>query len=354
MYEEKTYANIMSEMMASAPDGIDTSEGSLLWNACSKMAAIVEGIYEGMADVYDNILCDTQDLDHLIASGGECGVPIIEATNAQFTAKFNLAVELGTRFEHTEQDLTYYVLALIDDTAHTYTVECEDEGSEANQYLGYIEPIEFLEGFETGELTELTASGEDQEDEDTYRYRRLNSFETRPFAGNRAYYKQEIGQIDGVGAVKVERVTSSQTTVKATILSAAYKAPTSALVAAVQAAVDPTSGDGSGIAPIGAQVTVYGATENTITVQVTITYKSGYSSASIDSYVKAAIDQYFAELGQEWADSDQLVVRRSQVENRIMDIEGVLDVTACTLNSQSGNVTLTAYQVPVRGAITYG
>ena len=50
MYEDKTYENIMADMMESVPDGIDNQEGSLVYLACTKMAALGEDIYEAIAE----------------------------------------------------------------------------------------------------------------------------------------------------------------------------------------------------------------------------------------------------------------------------------------------------------------
>ena len=36
MFEEMTYETIMRSMMEDMPDDIDTSEGSLIFNACAK------------------------------------------------------------------------------------------------------------------------------------------------------------------------------------------------------------------------------------------------------------------------------------------------------------------------------
>lgn len=42
MFEDMTFENIMEAMMEEMPDDIDTSEGSLLYNACAKQAVQLE------------------------------------------------------------------------------------------------------------------------------------------------------------------------------------------------------------------------------------------------------------------------------------------------------------------------
>ena len=51
MFEDMTYENIMEAMMEEMPDDIDTSEGSLLYNACAKQAVRLEETYMFMSGV---------------------------------------------------------------------------------------------------------------------------------------------------------------------------------------------------------------------------------------------------------------------------------------------------------------
>ena len=94
-----TFENIMNQMLDEIPDGYSKDEGSLIYNAVSLMAARLEEAYENLEEVNANMMVDTQDLEHLIASGAEAGVPIKEATCATFKAKFNIAVEIGDAFQ---------------------------------------------------------------------------------------------------------------------------------------------------------------------------------------------------------------------------------------------------------------
>lgn len=51
MFEDMTFENIMEAMMKEMPDDIDTSEGSLLYNACAKQAVQLEETYMFMAGI---------------------------------------------------------------------------------------------------------------------------------------------------------------------------------------------------------------------------------------------------------------------------------------------------------------
>lgn len=51
-------------------------------------------------------------------------------------------------------------------------------------------------------------------------------------------------------------------------------------------------------------------------------------------------------------ENENLVVRVSQIENRLLNLEGVLDVSDTTLNGVSGNLAVNTEQLPILGEIT--
>lgn len=348
MYEEMTFEYIMSQMMEEMPDGIDTSEGSLIYHACAKQAARLEEAYINISQTADNLYPDTADLDHLILFGQEMGVYIEEATAAVFKGKFNVAVDIGNEF--SGDDYNYIVTELIDDVEHTYKLECEEAGSGPNGWLGELMALDDIEGLETAELVSLLVEGEEEESEESYRMRLMDSFEIKPFAGNRAYYIQEIGSMDGVGAVKVYR-NQGDGTISAVIMSDSFSKPTEEFVESVQNKVDPGNGDGEGIAPIGHIVIVSAVAEQTINIAAEIEYAEGYTYEALKTKIEYAVDNYLLELRKQWEDDVSIVIRIAGVENAIYDIDGILDVTNLKLNNAAQNITLEQNTVPTRGDV---
>jgi uncharacterized phage protein gp47/JayE len=358
MFEEYTFESIMESMMADMPDGVDTSEGSQIWHSCAKIAVRLEEAYGNLGYVWENILVDTQDLEHLIASGTEAGYPIIEARPATFSARLNIPVEQGTILTHSEEDFNYVVVAMGQEPdeggMYSALVECEEAGAEPNSIFGEIEPVDYMEEFEAGELTALITAGEDQEDEEAYRQRRLEYVGSiKPFGGNRAYYLREIGNLTGVGGVKVYRRTEGTENIVAVIQSAGYGVPSPGLIASVQEAVDPVgdTGEGLGIAPINHSVLIEGVTPLTVDVTASAAYDSGYSFAELESQILAAIDGYLLSINEAWQDGDQLMVRIAHIEARLLGIEGIIDVSETTLNGIAANLPLGANEAAVRGDV---
>lgn len=349
MYEEMTFEYILELMMEDMPDGLDTSEGSLIYHACSKCAAQLEEAYIQLGAIYENIYPDTADLDHLVLFGQEKGVYIEEATAAIFKGKFDVPVEIGSEFSGDDYD--YIVTELLDDATHTYKLECEETGTGPNSWTGEIIPLDDIDGMETAQLIELIEPGKDEEDEESYRMRLLDSFEIKPFAGNKAYYTEEIEKIEGVGGVKVYRRESG--TIPIYIISATYARPTDDIIQRVQEVVDPlqNSGDGIGIAPIGHSVTINGVIEEKINIEMVLIFDDGYSYEDLKSQIESAISEYFLELRKSWIEKDHIVVRKAGIENAIYNIEGVQDIVEIKLNDLTANVTLDENVIPVQGEV---
>jgi uncharacterized phage protein gp47/JayE len=118
--------------------------------------------------------------------------------------------------------------------------------------------------------------------------------------------------------------------------------------------VDPiqNQGKGLGIAPIGHTVTVLGCGETSVDITTNITFEAGWDWDAVKPYVESTIDEYFKELSAEWADSENIIVRISQIETRLLSLSGILDIANTTLNDSTQNLVIDADYIPIRGAIT--
>ena len=61
------------------------------------------------------------------------------------------------------------------------------------------------------------------------------------------------------------------------------------------------------------------------------------------------INKYLLELKKMWENENNIIVRISQVESKILNIEDVLDISNTTLNNGTSNIELTANQIPILG-----
>ena len=351
MYEHVTYEDILQRMLDRIPNNIDKREGSIIYDALASAAVELQLAYIELDAVMNECFADTASRTYLIRRANEIGIIPNPATNAILKGVFTPASidVLGKRFSCGE--FNYVAIEKITDGE--YQMQCETTGVNGNANFGQMIPIDYIEGLETAELTDILIHGEDEEDTEVFRNRYFQSFESQAFGGNVADYKQKTKSIEGVGGVKVVPVWNGGGTVKLTITNDDFGVPTDKLIASVQNAIDPVghSGEGIGIAPISHVVTVFGVTGKTIDIVTNITYQSGWTWDSAKSYILNAIDLYFKELSEMWDENENLIIRISQLESRLLSCEGVLDVTNTTLNGSTSNMLLDVNELPIRGTV---
>lgn len=354
MFESYTFEKIMKDMLARVPSSYDKREGAVIYDAIAPMAAELAQAYISLDALLNETFADTASLEYLEKRAAEKGLSRIAATYAVLQAEFTpaaLEIAIGARFNHGT--LNYVVTEKI--SSGVYQVRCETAGTIGNASLGALIPIDYIEGLETAKLTEVLVYARDAETVEELRKRYIEAQQTQAFGGNIADYKDKVMSLDGiaVGSVKVTPVWNGGGTVKLTITNAEHGAPTDELIEEVQNAIDPVghSGQGYGLAPIGHVVTVEGATATSINIVTAITYESGWSWDASKAYIMAAIDEYFADLGDGWADTDAVIVRVSQIETKILGCKGVLDVSDTTINGTAKNIQLESNQMPVRGTV---
>ena len=351
MYENITYEDILKRMLDRVPNNIDKREGSIIYDALAPAALELQLMYIELDTIMNESFADTASRKYLIKRAEERGITPEPATNAILKGVFTPTTVnvLGKRFSYGE--LNYIAIEKITDGE--YKMQCETIGVDGNANFGQMIPIEYVEGLETAELTEILIPGENEEDTEVFRERYLESFELQAFGGNVADYKKKTNTINGVGGVKVTPTWNGGGTVKLTIINSEFKVPSNELIEVVQNEIDPVghSGEGMGIAPIGHVVTVFGVKSKTINVNCNITYQSGWNWDSAKNYILNCIDQYLHELCKTWDESENLIVRISQLESKILGCEGVLDISGTTLNGSSSNITLGAEEIPIRGTV---
>lgn len=353
MYEDITYESILQRMLDRIPNTLDKREGSIIYDALAPSAMELKLAYIEFDQILNESFADTASRDFLIRRCAERGIIPKSATNAILQGEFtptNINV-IGQRFNLNK--LNYIVTTKIDDGK--YQVKCETVGTEGNQYLGTIIPIDYIDGLQTAELTDVLIPGEDDESTESLREKYFNSFDEKAFGGNRADYLDKTNSIDGVGSTKITPLWNGAGTVKLTILDAEFNKASSTLVQTVQDTIDPKGdAEGWGLAPIGHIVTVDTATEVKIDIETVITFRTGYSWELLKGQITDAIKLYMLELRKEWSSQDFLIIRIAQIESRLLQIEGISDVTRTTINGQNSNLQLQPNEIPIFNSVSGG
>jgi uncharacterized phage protein gp47/JayE len=356
MYENITYELILQRMISrvlTQNANLDTREGSIIYNALAPAAVELQNAYIQLDAILNETFADTASRPYLIRRAAERGITPTEATNALLRGEFNIDIPVGSRFSLADTVYNYTATERI--SAGVYQMRCETVGTVGNDNFGALIPIDpnYIAGLTSAQLTALLVPGEDEEATENIRQKYMESLDVEAFGGNVRDYKDKVNAIAGVGGVKVYPTWDGGGTVKLTIIASDYSMPTDTLINTVQTAIDPipNQGVGFGIAPIGHTVTVVGVTATTVNTTTQITYKDGWTWETIKPYAEQAIDAYFLTLSTAWADSDITVVRISQIETRLLGVQGVLDITGTTLNGVAENLTLPNDTIPTRGTI---
>ena len=353
MFQNISFEFLLKRMMDRVVEkypNTDTREGSIIYNALAPAAVELQNVYLELDYILKQAFADTCDRDSLIKLSSERGITPYQTTYAILKAVFNCDVPIGSRFSLDK--LNYIVTERISEGV--YKVQCETIGEIGNEFMGKIIPIDYINGLQAAEITEILIPAEDEEETEHLRQRYIASFNGQAFGGNRVDYKEKVTAIEGVGGVKIYRAWNGGGTVKLVIINSQFDVPSSVLIDKVQTTIDPTvnQGDGDGLAPIDHVVTVFGVGEVDVDVKLTITYKDGWLWQDIESNAHEVIDGYFTELSKSWADSDSIVIRISQIEQRILHLSGVVDIENTEINGQAQNFIVDTNSIPKRGDVS--
>ena len=360
MFEVMTYEQLMERMLARVPNNLDKREGSVIWDALAPAAMELESLYFVLQDFIKETFGDTASRANLIRRASERGIIPYKASKAVLKGIFDVEVPLGSRY--SLDDLNYTVTKFIQHNTGTglyeYQVECETPGRDGGRKTGNLIPIDYINGLGRAEITELLIPGQDEEETEKLRQRYFDSFNMKAYGGNISDYKLKVHEIEGVGAVKVTPVWNGGGTVLLTILDSDFNQASPTLIKKVQDTMDPTKdARGLGVAPIGHIVTVQGTSNVAININTSITFEPNFSWSLVKLKVEEVVKNYLLELRKTWAlknekVSNNLVVRVSRIEAKILDINGIMDIQNTTINGSPNNLQLTEYQIPVWGGIT--
>lgn len=358
-----TYQNILQDMLDRVPDDIDKREGSIIFDALAPTAMELAETYSNMDLLLIRTFADSSDGDDLERRVGEHGVKRKKASAAIRKGIFRtgqdepFAVNIGSRFRLG--DIIYKMTELIE--SGVYRLEAETKGTDGNKDFGELIPVEPVDGLGSAMLEDVLIPGEDDESDESLYVKYLEHIREKAFAGNRADYKRKVMEIQGVGGAQLFRAPQGGGTVGIVIIDSTFNEPTQELIDFVQERIDPLdyTGEGYGTAPICHEVFIRGVVASTIDFSATLTL-SGVSLGQVEPLIDVVVEDYLAEIRKEWTKKSSfsngklvetpLVVRITHIESRILNIEGVQDITATKLNGDAANIILES-NIPVKGSV---
>jgi len=356
MEDDRSFETILERLLDGARaqfSELDTREGSLIYSALAPAAVELSRLYNALQFALEMSYADTASRAYLVRRAAERGMAPLEATQAVIEAAVlpeDVQVPVGSRFR--AGIMVYAVSGRNDEGA--LLLRAESPGVAGNISGGRLVPVDFVEGLGSAAVRALIVPGRDEEETEVFRRRYVESHRSQRFGGNVADYREKVLAVAGVGGVRVFPASAGPGTVEITILAADYETPSTTLVASVQEILDPrqVTGEGRGWAPIGHQVTVNGAEVLPIQLSAVLTLEAGADFNAVMEEAWAVAEVYFFTLRVDWDRGEPLIVRLSQIETRLLDVRGVLDVADTALNGQRRNLTLEERQVPRLSELT--
>ena len=325
MFENFTYENILSDVLARAPDEIDSREGSIFYDAVSAVTVKIAELYTQLEMLYANVNLSTAEGEALDLKGDERLVKRKEATCAEYEVKYTGTLpDTGSVF-YTENGL-YFTLMQYDDGV--YYLQSNDTGTILNGLENEkVIPVETFMDLNSISLGKLYIPAMDLESDDEYRQRIYDSM-TPGENGNKQHYIMWCNSVTGVGYTRILPLKEGANTVVGIIIASDGTAASEELLKKVQDYVDPDldgdgigDGLGEGVANLGAHFIAKAPTIEPIDVYINlVTYSSGYTKDTALPLVKETVADYFREAVVSGVSGDSIVLNSSAIASNIQQL----------------------------------
>ena len=358
-----SFHEILGNMMETIPDTMDKRQGSVAYNALAPVAVELSQAYISLGIYNEQTHLMTAAAQGLDDRAMDFSIPRYRATPAfrlastfdNQDALFNAPI--GSRFSVPDMlvEITYVLREYL--SVGNCVLECEQPGTIGNAHIGLLLPIHPINNLGRAEITGTQRPGRDTETDEEYRRRVIDRLSQKAFGGNVADYKEFVGAIDGVGALKVFPAWQGGGTVLISVIDSGYDPITPEFSALVKSIVDPEedTGLGIGVAPIGHSVTVTTPERFNVNIQFTAIL-DGVTPGQIQSAVEASLDDFFRGLRMEWSASDTTWIYHSRVMEAIQRVQQVVSVSNLTLNGSASNISLTdtteLQRLPYTGSVS--
>lgn len=351
MLENKTFENILNEMLAMAPSGTDTRQGSVFYDMVAPTAFIISRYYSELNITIELTSMDTAEGIFLDEKCKEHAVYRLPATpNVRNVSFVGVSVAANRRFFAEGQ----FFVTKHDDTGNIVVV-AEVPGEAANNIPAgtTLVPVNTIPGLTSATLGETITPGSESESDENLR-RRLREKIAGPAAnGNRQHYKSWCESIPGVGVARIDPLWAGANTVRGILIDTDGLPASQSIVDEVQDFIDPGStGLGEGVANIGAFFTAMAAQSFVIDVSFDAQLNDGVAIEDVIEEVSVAIRKYFKDISLASRENTPMLIRASAIANVIYELEDIIDYTNLTINGETTNISVPFTHVPVLGVVT--
>ncbi|MEF9952190.1 MAG: baseplate J/gp47 family protein [Clostridium sp.] len=342
MYENNTEELIFQRMMQKLPSDVDKSESSpivmLLSPVSNEIARAYAYLQYQLNYVFPSELTPRDYLDKIGESLGvirKSSTYCIKKANFFTGQDIPMDVLIGGRFY--VESFVFYVSKKIG--PGIFEVTSEVAGKEVNNAIGSLVPVDYIEGLTKATIVDMVLAGQDIEDDASYLARIKKRAQEPSTSGNDYDYIKWSLEVTGVGKVRIKSKWNGRGTVKVVIADSNNRRPS-------QDVITNTYNHIESLRPVGPTITVVGATELAINVNVSITKDASETIDNIKSNINSAIDKYLRTITFE-----EPMVKISMIIFAVLGVKGVTDYTSITINGQTGNIPLNDEQVAILGSV---
>lgn len=351
MFEDRTYENILAEMLNMVPAGVDTRQGSIFYDAVAPQAFKLSKFYRDLELVFELVFIDTATSEYLDKKASEHGVYRIEAKPCKREFLY-----IGTSPSSGERffvDTIYFELKL-DENGKLYA-ESEMPGEKANTIpVGeHLVPLNNIVGLDEATLGPIIEPGTEEESDDDLRRRLREKISGPAENGNKQHYKTWSEEVSGVGRARIFPLWDGPNTVKGVLIDADGLPASAAVVDAVQEYVDPGGlGLGEGAANLGAHFTAVAANSITINLSYIAVLKEGSTVNDAIEQTETALIEYLKDTALNTPEAEDIIIRVTTIGAMIYGLDAILDYSSLVLNGGTSNIPVDIESVAVPGVVT--
>ncbi|MBW9154853.1 baseplate J/gp47 family protein [Clostridium tagluense] len=342
---------IQARLLANINDSYDKTEGSFFHDAEIPIAIELEKFYKEQEEQWNRGYADTatdKDLEKIV---GDYGITRKTATKATsvviITGTIGSIITKGDKVASDSIEFVFMENKIIDATLQvSVNVECENEGIIGNIPIGAIKffPVTLAGLVSVTNPTNIT-NGYDAETDKDLRTRYYEYIRTPATSGNPSHYRNWAKEVIGVGNAKVFPLWDKSNgkdgagTVKVVIIDSNKSLVDTTLINKTYEHIEEER-------PIGATVTVVGATGKAINITAKVTIATGYNISIIQQEFLRTLGNYLKDIT--FIDT---YLSYAKLGNILLNTTGVIDYTDLKINNAIVNIGLEDEEIPIIGTI---
>lgn len=346
-FNNETESAILARMLDAIVPEVDKRQGSIAYDLSDPAAQEFAQAYITLDRTLSYaFLNEDMPSDLLTIAASDFGVDRKSSVKAKgevtFTGQVGQLIPKDTQVR--TEDGTYFKtlddVTLTNGTAKA-TVEAELGGVSGNVNIGDINTV-------VGDLAGVLAvtnekafdNGVDEESDESLLQRVYDKVRKPATSGNVYHYEQWAREIAGVGAVRVYPTWNGPNTVKIVLLGDDKRTPSQAIIDATITHIEEER-------PIGANVTLVGATEVLIDINADLALSPGAVIDEVQANIGSALNEYLEPL----AFKDP-TVRYNRIAAILLDIPNIVDYENLTINGGTENIEISDEQVAILGTVS--